>query len=135
MPILRAAVHSASWAASSASSLEPVMRMARRYTRSPKRSTSRSAASGSSARRAATRLGLAQRPGQARPPSCKHRSEPRAKSFVDVAQLTGQVAHEAAADAIGPSLGLQHAVQEAVDLLQTSALGVREARLQRALHE
>src|SRR6185295_9233611 len=83
----------------------------------------------------ATCLGLAQSCGQTEPPLHKHRSQPLAKSFVHVAELAGEVAPEAPADAIGLSLRLEHPVQEAEDLPQALGDGVGEARLQRALDE
>ena len=52
-----------------------------------------------------------------------------------VAQLGGEVAHGAPADALAPPLGLEHVVEEAADLAHPGGVGLDETGLERALLE
>ena len=83
-----------------------------------------------------SRLGLPEHEREPLLPCCKHRSQPRAKSLVHVAELGGQVAHRAAAHALALRAGASRTrLRKHRICAKPVALGVGEARLERALQE
>src|SRR3989304_5406652 len=70
------------------------------------------------------------RGGPRRAPWREAPAQPLAKPLVHIRQLRGQVAHGAAAHTVALPLGLQDAIEEAVDPVERRAARIGEARLE-----